>query len=467
MEQLKARLDVIQENLLKHYESGSTNLTDHIDYWNNERKENVLFYYARTKGINRIGMSPVPALIVSQSKAKDAIAQQMILESLAQSAYGEEAWTLQDVSREKYLTEPKYTFKKGGSTVDVRYGHHALDYVPYTMWDFIYFQDDKDKWHKVKGEVDYEGLFYSDGGTKVYYADFGKDAARYGNPNVRWEVHCKNCQFLSTSVSSSSAGGAPKRPRLPSPQPATSSSSGDSTPPKRRQTATGGGSGRTPRKGRPTRTPRKHTSQGPGKAHTPPPASSSLFSGDSEGEEGEGGTEAQREREEGEGRTQYLRGGLRGRRVGRGGGGGRGERGEGGSGQHGPQLRGHQPQSPQGAEAADPAPWEVGARHRTVDKGASTRLQRLIQEARDPPVLLLGGEPNQLKCVRYRLKAKHSALFTCCTTTFCWVCNHTTEKSPCARIMVAFKDSQQRSKFLGQVSLPKGITITMGALDSL
>ena len=112
MESLTERFDAVQENLLELYESGSDNIEDQILYWNLMRKEGVLFYYARQKGITRLGLQHVPSLAVSEFKAKQAIMMTLQLESLKNSEYGSEKWTMQDTSLELYNTEPQHTFKK-------------------------------------------------------------------------------------------------------------------------------------------------------------------------------------------------------------------------------------------------------------------------------------------------------------------------------------------------------------------
>ena len=107
MESLTERFDAVQENLLELFESGSDNIEDQILYWNLMRKEGILLYYARQKGISRLGLQHVPSLAVSEFKAKQAIMMTLQLESLKNSEFGREKWTLQDTSLELYNTEPE------------------------------------------------------------------------------------------------------------------------------------------------------------------------------------------------------------------------------------------------------------------------------------------------------------------------------------------------------------------------
>lgn len=110
------------------------------------------------------------------------------------------------------------------------------------------------------------------------------------------------------------------------------------------------------------------------------------------------------------------------------------------------------------------SPGQVGRRHLTVPRTGLTGLERLTAEARDPPILLIKGCANNLKCWRYRFK-KSKALFQYTTTVFRYVendfpgCNH--------RMIITFKSQAQRSLFLKTVPLPRGSTYALGSLDSL
>lgn len=436
MEQLKARLDAIQDSLLNHYESGSKKLSEHIEYWTLERREHVLYYYARQMGHSRVGMQPVPSLAISENKAKQAIEMQMILESFSKSPFATEEWTLQDVSREKFLAPPSGTFKKDGYSVEVKYGDDPLDYFPYTQWDHIYYQDDRDIWHKVKGEADYNGLYYRDGKTKIYFADFSKDAQQFGNKTGQWEVHCKNCNFLYAPVtSSSSPEGSARRPRDPSPgYPEPARSPGRSTPPQQKR-----------HRPSPPLRPRRPRGRSSGRPWSPGPPKETRHASTPSPHRG-----GHRLRQGEPGAVPRL-----GRRSGRQGDGGNNPA-------QRPVPRSRTPSPPE----APPTPDQVGGRHISAGQRPGTRLQQLIAEAKDPPVLLLRGPPNTLKCLRYRIKKQHSHLFSSCTTTFQWVCNETNDRGG-GRILLAFLDDSQRKRFLKIVKLPAGTTFSQGNLDAL
>nr|QAB14016.1 MAG: E2 protein [Human papillomavirus] len=111
------------------------------------------------------------------------------------------------------------------------------------------------------------------------------------------------------------------------------------------------------------------------------------------------------------------------------------------------------------------APGQVGRRHHTVPRTGLTRFERLEAEAADPPIIIVKGGSNNLKCWRYRIK-KTSTLFTFITTVFRWAEEQFSECNN-HRMLIAFENEQQRSLFLTTVSLPKGASYALGSLASL
>lgn len=200
---MTARFTALQEIQLNLIEKDSTQLEDHINYWNAVRKENVVSYYARKEGFNRLGLQPLPVLAVSQYKAKEAIEIELLLRSLQKSQYASEQWTLADVSAELLHTPPKNCFKKSAFIVTVLFDNQQSKAFPYTCWDYIYYQDENSTWHKVQGLVDANGLYYKEvTGDSVYFQLFSTDAQNYGETN-QWTVKFKN-QTVFTSFASSS-----------------------------------------------------------------------------------------------------------------------------------------------------------------------------------------------------------------------------------------------------------------------
>lgn len=109
----------------------------------------------------------------------------------------------------------------------------------------------------------------------------------------------------------------------------------------------------------------------------------------------------------------------------------------------------------------------MGRRSVTAPRGPASRVERLIIEARDPPVLLLRGPSNSLKCWRNRCKTRCRGLYRSMTTIFTWVSNETTDRVGDSRMLVAFNNNTQRNHFLNSVKFPKHVTYVLGSLDGL
>ena len=322
------------------YESGAKTLEAQIEHWQLVRKLNVLYYYARKEKFSHLGLQPLPSLTVSEYKSKEAIQIVLLLRSLQNSPYAEEEWNLSDTSAELIHTPPKNTFKKGPYRVDVWFDHNPQNSFPYTNYDFIYYQDYDEQWHKTAGLVDINGFYYEEpNGDRVYYFLFEGDAARYGETG-QWTVQFKNTT-LSTSIPSS------RRPQSTiSPQGSISSSSDSISPTQSFN----------------SKHSRSHESEeGNASSSTGTPPQTPI--------------RQRRRRREGEPTSTTGEGSRAKRRRG-----------------------GHTPVVRAGVSAA-----EVGSRHRGVPTSGLTRLARLEAEARDPLILIFKGRSNQLKCWRYRL----------------------------------------------------------------
>lgn len=112
-----------------------------------------------------------------------------------------------------------------------------------------------------------------------------------------------------------------------------------------------------------------------------------------------------------------------------------------------------------------PTPEEVGGNHRSVPTSGLGRLARLQAEARDPPLLLISGAANPLKCFRYRCQTKSEQNFMLMSTVWHWVHNEQHESN--SKLLVAFVNEKQRNLFLLTTKLPKGCTYCFGQLDCL
>ncbi|ACC99402.1 E2 [Macaca fascicularis papillomavirus 10] len=203
MEALAERLNALQDKILTLYEEDSKDLKEQIEHWRCVRQECAVFYKARELGFSHLSHQVVPPLQVSRSKAHKAIELQMALESLYNSEYNTEEWTLQETSLEMWHAEPQACFKKKGTTVTVLFDCDKDNAMDYTLWGYIYVWGDNG-WAKTCGKADEWGLYYYADGLKVYYTEFMKDAKKYAKTN-HWEVHVAGTVMRYSDSMSSTA----------------------------------------------------------------------------------------------------------------------------------------------------------------------------------------------------------------------------------------------------------------------
>ncbi|AQR57910.1 E2 protein [Molossus molossus papillomavirus 1] len=175
MENLRARLDRVENRQLDIYEKDSADLSEQIAYWELVKEEHLILFAARKAGYQRLGPRVVPSLQVSERNAKDAIEMALVLKSLAQSPFARERWTLRDTNRELYAAPPKFCLKKGGSHVHLLLGGDPENMVELTAWEEIYCQNEDGTWEKKRGQIDFTGLFYKDDQIRFYYWDFASE----------------------------------------------------------------------------------------------------------------------------------------------------------------------------------------------------------------------------------------------------------------------------------------------------
>ncbi|UZP65145.1 E2 [Canine papillomavirus type 24] len=485
MENLKKRLDAIQNDLMNLYEEGGDRLSDQVLHWNLCRKENVLLHFARKAGVLRLGIQPVPSLRVTAERAKQAIEQELILQSLQGTPYAEERWTLQDTCMERWTTEPKNCLKKGATNVEVVFGGDRNNRMLYTMWKHVYYQDCDDKWCKVRSQVDMSGIWFWDNGYRRYYVDFGAEDRKYGACG-QWDVYYNNEQLCpSESVTSTTP---PTNPRIPALRPPDGEwDNGWSDP---------GAAGHK----------RKRSDEGPSKVGRPrttvTPADSTVDTGTRTQEKeaprpqesqarGVGGPAA-----EGGLRTQSPIGELPVRRrllVSK----EPGVRGPpsgpqpvpGGVGESvqyaeppipdepprlpyppaeaiAPPPAGH-PSIPAAAgEGPEEGPAPVGEGRLPVEGPDLAGPGHLFRQAGNssPSVILLSGPCNTLKCLRYRIKGQLVDCYDRISTTWYWA-GEGSERLGAARILVTFLNKHQRETFLDRVRLPQTVTLHTSIFD--
>lgn len=386
------RFDALQEAILTMIEANATDLASHYKYWDLVRKENVTLFYARKCGYNRLGLQPTPTPAVSEYNAKQAIKMQMLIKSLLTSQYGNEQWTLSDVSAEIVNTQPKDCFKKQGYTVEVWYDNDRSKAFPYTNWTAIYYQDENGVWHKTEGDVDANGMYYKEvNGDIVYFHLFGPDAEKYGSTG-EWTVHFKHSTIVSSSSSFTKRSPESLKRKRDEPSPSTSWDAPS--------------------------TSQDIVERGPQRQIVSSSSEDSDLRPRRRGQQGELPAATKRRRLQ-------------------------------------PEL------------LSVPAPGEVGTRLRSTPRSGLTRLQRLQREAWDPPILIVTGHPNSLKCWRNRLSrsAANSLLYEYSSTVWKWIGDNDTLLG--SRMLLSFTSVTQRNQFLQVVKPPKGSVFALGSLDSL
>ena len=475
MESLKKRLEAIQDELLTNYEEGSELISVQVQHWNLLRKENVLMHYAKKSGVTRLGLQPVPSLRVSAEKAKQAIEMQLTLQTLQDSPYATEQWTLQDTSYERWTTEPSHCFKKGPTTVEVYFDGDRANAMHYTMWSKVYYTDVNEKWQKTKSNVDNDGLWFWDNCEKRYYVRFSDEAAKYGT-GQRWDVVINNehiCppeSVTSTTPTTNAcaetegaahrkrrrvAGGGgtagPKRQRLQGSTQTTRSETADST----------NTSGNTPQL--PQEAEEEENAHQEVRRLGRPPAARGLLFDTSAGEScanagrvlvpGAGGHPAPLEPvPRGLASPEPDDPGALQLPVAPG--------------------QGHTPPEAFPAAPAGHAPDVVRAEAGPGEgpgPGVQGRVsvpsrrrggpQPFLREAGDssPSVIVLAGPCNTLKCFRYRAKNLHRGLFERISTTWYWA-GEGSDRIGSARILLTFSGNSQRAEFLNRVRLPPTVT---------
>ena len=116
--------------------------------------------------------------------------------------------------------------------------------------------------------------------------------------------------------------------------------------------------------------------------------------------------------------------------------------------------------------SAVPTPDQVGTRHRSAPRSNLTRLQRLQIESWDPPILIVKGHPNSLKCWRNRLRSTaNNLLYEYSSTVWKWIGDNNNLLG--SRMLLSFTSVTQRNQFLKVVKPPKGSVFALGSLDSL
>lgn len=474
METLTKRFDALQDLLMTIYEQGSDTIEAQIEHWQALRREAVLLYYARQNGVLRLGYQPVPPLATSEAKAKEAIRMVLQLQSLQQSVYGKEKWTLVDTSIETYKNAPENHFKKGPVNVEVIYDGDPDNANLYTMWKYVYYMDDDEQWQKAESGANHTGLYYTIGDFKHYYVVFADDASRYSKSG-QWEVRI-NKEIVFAPVTSStppeSPGGSRQEPESTA---TTTTDSKTSRSAQRSQQAPCDKTTRQRRYGRRSSSPTgsrrrrrsasRQTKQGrrsQTRSRSRSPASIQTRS--------RSRSTSRRSRSTSRGRRRSGERTPRGRRRVS-----ATSRGRGGAGRRASSSSSPSPRTKTSQRGSDTrsvrdggvSPGDVGRKLQTVSGRNTGRLGRLLEEARDPPVILIRGDANTVRCFRNRAKRRYKGQYKAFSTSFSWVAADGTERLGRSRLLVSFTSHKQRSGFLAVVRFPKGVDWSLGSFDKL
>lgn len=185
--EVSQRLDVLQEQQMELCEQNSTDLKCHVQYWQLLRTENALLHAARQSGYKTLSSQVVPPLQTSKAQSKVAIEMHLMCQSLLESKYGKEPWTQAQTSKQMWDAEPKYTFKKGGQRILVRFDDEVGNEMEYVLWSAIYYLDLNDEWQKTSGYMTTQGLCYDCNGVPYTYVKFAEEAAKYAETGT-WKV---------------------------------------------------------------------------------------------------------------------------------------------------------------------------------------------------------------------------------------------------------------------------------------
>nr|ART66887.1 E2 [Bat papillomavirus] len=403
LENLAQRLSSLEEEILRLLERDSQSLKDHIRYWNLQRKEQALLHYAKKKGYSRIGMTAVPSLQSSMARAREAIEMELEVTSLYQSAYAFEKWSISDVSFEKWITPPKYTFKKLGQAVELMYDDDPDNKSREVAWGAVYYKDDTNVWRRGTSGVDASGIYFTElDGFKNYYTKFEDLAAQYGSTGA-YTVRVGS-ELIAVVISDSDTDEAAADAAAAADT--AVQRAGSVSPPQTPTTE----EAPSPRRGRRRRSRQQPTTAPRQQRQRRPPS-------------------GQREQRS---RVRRSRGSS----------------------------------SCSGGQCTAPSPAQVGSRLQSTPSKGLGRVQRLLQEARDPPIILVRGGSNSLKCLRFRIRHKYSSLYVTVSTTWNWT-HKQSEGYLQSRIIYLFKDENQREIFLKTVAFPPSVSWSLGSLNGI
>nr|AZB50221.1 E2 [Bos taurus papillomavirus 8] len=397
------RLNAAQETQMTLIENPSTKIEDHISYYGAVRTEQTLYCAARRKHISRLGICPVPTLATATANARAAIEMQLVLKDLLQSPFAKDSWSLVDFSHERYKAPPTDTLKKHPRIVEVMFDGDPQNKTWHTLWGEIYMRT-ADGWTVTTSSADAKGIFCVMQGLREYYQLFAPDAERFGTRGT-WDVFDQNRRFhFPPSSSSDRVDGVPDGPEpRGGDRPTSTPVAAEPDSPSRcvsRDLGRRGSGGPRCRWG--TRV-HPYVVPGGGGLLVSSCASSPLQSRVSPGAE------------------RHQEGGPR-------------------------------PPSPDSTE-------EARRQAPVAAAGPPAGQFDLLQGTGCSPCVLIEGNGNKVKCLRYRLKRGHRHRFGHITTTFWATGDEGSDRQGNGTILVTFESTSQRKLFLDHVSIPGELTV--------
>ncbi|ADJ96349.1 E2 protein [Phocoena phocoena papillomavirus 2] len=421
MESLCSRLDALQEKQMDILELDAGHIADVEKYVELLRKEAMLLCAANSRGLKTVGCTAVPGKQACESNARQTIQLHLLICSLRKSSFANEQWRLSDLTFSMYMCPPRETFKKKGRNVTVMFDDDPSNCMEYTLWSKVYVETEENAWECVESHIDGIGIYYCVQGITVYYVKFLDECKKYGS-TCKWKLVDGANDIASLLVSSTTCApeASCQQPILPE----TSGRQEDTTDrgafdpdkytPPRKRYRFAASEKPTPQPPVPSAQPplpEATTSPTPAPTAAPPTTPATPSGSDSPSITfGSGGSST------------------------------------GGSGDSGGSVS------------------DISNAGRSSNCDCDCGTSTGVRTGFYIPAVLIAGGPNQVKCLRWRLKKKYRGTYKNCSTTWTWVDDDGLTRTCSHRICVSFCCKIQRNCFLQCVPLPQGTVAAVAEL---
>nr|AGO86729.1 E2 [human papillomavirus 52] len=98
-----------------------------------------------------------------------------------------------------------------------------------------------------------------------------------------------------------------------------------------------------------------------------------------------------------------------------------------------------------------------------VTDSRNTNKGRVAHTTCTAPIIHLKGDPNSLKCLRYRVKP-HNSLYVQISSTWHWTSNECTN-TKLGIVTITYSDEAQREQFLKTVKIPNTVQVIQGVMS--